>query len=62
MLKLYNKYNCSFIKIIIKTEVGGKMEKIKMVIIDDSPFSITAQTVFVERYLNVAFKGGNEWM
>jgi len=53
----------NFIKSIIKTEVGGKMEKIKMVIVDDSPFSITTQTIFRKIYLNAESKrGANEWM
>lgn len=39
------------------------MGKIKMVIIDDSPFSITAQTNFRAIYINLGFKRGvNEWM
>lgn len=39
------------------------MDKIKTVIIDNSPFLITAQTNFRTLYINLGFKGGvNEWM
>jgi hypothetical protein len=60
---LYKSYIYIFVKSVIKIEVGGKMKKIKMVIVYDSLFSITAQTIFDLTYLNVGIKrGAKEWM